>query len=169
MKNSTISAFSTAAICSRIPIVGWADRSSRRVSRGVAGRPPIGVVRWPFKAQPLTAKSGGRDQARAVGDESALRNRKFESTPLQQRVHKLSVPVRAGRRIAFTRAYRMQPLAQLPAVCATGLAAAAGWSDRWVIVTGSSNPLLSSRQSAETLSVHEGTLPVASAGSRNRK
>ena len=97
------------------------------------------------------------------------RYQKFESSPLQQRVHKLSVPVRAGRRIAFTRAYRMQPLAQLPAVCATGLAAAAGWSDRWVIVTGSSNPLLSSRQSAETLSVHEGTLPVASAGSRNRK
>src|SRR6516225_10978125 len=56
------------------------------------------------------------------------RNRWFESVPLQQRVHKLSVPVRAERRIAFTRAYRMQPLAQLPAVCATGLAAAAGWS-----------------------------------------
>jgi len=140
MKNSAISAFSTAAICSRIPIVGWADRSSR-VSRGVAGRPPIGVVR-PFKAPPLTAKSGGRDQARAVGDESALRNRKFESTPLQQRVHKLSVPVRAGRRIAFTRAYRMQPLAQLPAVCATGLAAAAGWSS---VLSISSNvrPLVS--------------------------
>src|SRR6516162_2251904 len=42
-------------------------------------------------------------------------------SPLQQRVHKLSVPVRAGRRIAFTRAYPMQHLAQLPAVCATGL------------------------------------------------
>jgi hypothetical protein len=55
-------------------------------------------------------------------------DREFESGLLQQRVHKLSVPVRAERRIAFTRAYRMQPLAQLPAVCATGLAAAAGWS-----------------------------------------
>jgi len=38
------------------PRPSWADRSSRRVSRGVAGRPPIGVVRWPFKAPPLTAK-----------------------------------------------------------------------------------------------------------------
>src|SRR6516162_5270948 len=43
---------------------------------------------------------------------------KFKSISLQRRVHKLSVPVRAERRIAFTRAYRMQPLAQLPAVCA---------------------------------------------------
>src|SRR6516162_3047398 len=67
---------------------------------------------------------------------------KFKSVSLQQRVHKLSVPVRAGRRIAFTRAYRMQPLAQLPAVCATGLAAAAGWSS---VLSISSNvrPLVS--------------------------
>ena len=63
----------------------------------------------------------------------------FESTLLKQRVHKLSVPVRAGRRIAFTRAYRMQPLAQLPAVCATGLAAAAAWSSVLSIWT---NPIL---------------------------
>src|SRR6516165_2022432 len=70
------------------------------------------------------------------------RNWKFESIPLQQRVHKLSVPVRAGRRIAFTRAYPMQPLAQLPAVCATGLAAATGWSS---VLSISSNvrPLVS--------------------------
>jgi hypothetical protein len=33
-----------------------------------------------------------RDQGRAVGDESASRNRKFESTSLQQGVCKLSVP-----------------------------------------------------------------------------
>ena len=32
------------------------------------------------------------DQGRAVGDESASRNRKFESTPLQRRVHEPSVP-----------------------------------------------------------------------------
>ena len=32
------------------------------------------------------------DQGRAVGDESASRNRKFESTPLQRRVHKPPVP-----------------------------------------------------------------------------
>jgi hypothetical protein len=53
------------------PRRSWADRSSRRVSRRVAGRPPIGVVGWPFKAPPLTAKSGGRDQGRSVGDERA--------------------------------------------------------------------------------------------------
>jgi hypothetical protein len=34
-----------------------------------------------------------RDQGRAVGDESASRNRKFESTPLQRRVCELSVPL----------------------------------------------------------------------------
>jgi len=31
----------------------------------------MGVVRWPFKAPQLTAKSGGRDQGRSVGDERA--------------------------------------------------------------------------------------------------
>src|SRR5271169_5906936 len=38
----------------------------------------------PFKEPPLTAESGGA--TRAAGDESASRNRKFESTPLQRRV-----------------------------------------------------------------------------------
>ena len=33
-----------------------------------------------------------RDRGRAVGDESASRNRKFESTPLHRRVSELSVP-----------------------------------------------------------------------------
>jgi hypothetical protein len=41
----------------------WAYRSSRRVSRAVAGPPPIGVVRRPFKEPPLTAESGGATRA----------------------------------------------------------------------------------------------------------
>jgi hypothetical protein len=55
--------------------------------------PPIGVVRPPFKEPPLTTESKRPDQGRAVRDESASRNRKFESTPLQRRVRKLSVPL----------------------------------------------------------------------------
>ena len=39
------------------------------------------------------------------GTSPSERDRRFESLFLQQRVHKLSVPVCAGRRIAFTRAY----------------------------------------------------------------
>ena len=76
------------------------------------------------------------------GTSPSERDRRFESLFLQQRVHKLSVPVRAGRRIAFTRAYRMQPLAQLPAVCATGLAAAAGWSSA-LSISSNVRPLVS--------------------------
>jgi hypothetical protein len=45
------------------PRPSWADRSSRRVSRAVAGPPPIGVVRRPFKEPPLTAESGGATRA----------------------------------------------------------------------------------------------------------
>jgi hypothetical protein len=47
---------------------------------------PIGVVRRPFKEPPLTGESGGATQGHAVGDESASRNRTFESTPLQRTV-----------------------------------------------------------------------------------
>jgi len=44
------------------PRPSWADRSSR-ISRAVAGHPPIGVVRRPFKEPPLTAESGGATRA----------------------------------------------------------------------------------------------------------
>ena len=45
-----------------------------------------------------------RDVRRPSSGDPPARDRWFESIFLQQRVHKLSVPVRAGRRIAFTRA-----------------------------------------------------------------
>src|SRR6516162_7526379 len=50
---------------------------------------------------------GGSGKSVARCHRTVLAYWKFESISLQQRVHKLSVPVRAGRRIAFTRAYRM--------------------------------------------------------------
>ena len=46
----------------------------------------MAVTARPFKEPPLTAESCGAHQGRALGDESASRYWKFESTPLQRRV-----------------------------------------------------------------------------------
>jgi hypothetical protein len=50
---------------------------------------PIGVVGRRFEKPPLTPELGGATRDRAVGDESASRNWRFESIPLQQRVGEL--------------------------------------------------------------------------------
>ena len=67
------------------PRPSWADRSSRRVSRAVAGPPTDWGCKAAIQGAAAHHRIRRRDQGRAVGDESASRNRKFESTSLQQR------------------------------------------------------------------------------------
>ena len=57
---------------------------------------PIGVVRQAIQGA-ATHRRIRRDQGHAVGDESASRNRKFESTSLQQRVGRTSKARSAAR------------------------------------------------------------------------
>jgi hypothetical protein len=66
------------------------DRSILGSAEQLPAHQPIEVLRRPFKKPPLAAESGGPTrEGCAVGDESASRNRKFESSSLQ-----LESPVR---------------------------------------------------------------------------
>jgi hypothetical protein len=68
------------------PRPSWADRSSRRVSRAVAGPPTDRGSDAVIQGAATYRRIRWRDHGHAVGDESASRNRKFESTSLQRRV-----------------------------------------------------------------------------------
>jgi hypothetical protein len=57
-------------------------RNGHRLGRRVGAHAHVLPASIP-KEPPFTAESGGATQGRAVGDESASRNRKFESTPLR--------------------------------------------------------------------------------------
>jgi hypothetical protein len=70
-------------------------RNGHRLGRRVAAHAHALPASIP-KEPPFTAESGGATQGRAVGDESASRNRKFESTPLQERVTCELGPSRSG-------------------------------------------------------------------------
>jgi hypothetical protein len=64
------------------PRSSWTDRSSRRVSRAVAGPPTDRGCKAAIQGAAAHRRIRRRDQGHTVGDESASRNRKFESTPL---------------------------------------------------------------------------------------
>jgi hypothetical protein len=78
------------------PTDGWpvvrADQASPRHCDLIPAPSPCFWRYSSFKEPPLTRRIRRRDQGHAVGDESASRNRKFESTSFHRRVCKPSVP-----------------------------------------------------------------------------